>query len=206
MGPRAASSDLETALWAQGFARVGGVDEAGRGALAGPLVAAAVILSPSGAPDGLRDSKTLSALQRDRLFGEVLEASVAHSIVVITHSEIDRLGVHHANLLALRRAVEGLAHPADYVLSDGYGVPDAPCPTLAVPKGDTVSISVAAASILAKVSRDRIMCELDGRHPGYGFAKHKGYGTAQHLAALLEHGPSEVHRRSFAPVAECERS
>jgi ribonuclease HII len=202
MGPLAASSDLEQALWAQGFTNVGGVDEAGRGALAGPLVAAAVILSPDAIPEGLRDSKRLTALARDRLFGNILSAAVAHHIVVIGHAEIDRLGIHHANLLALSRAANGLAGPPDYLLSDGYAVRDACCPTLAVPKGDAVSVSVAAASIVAKVTRDRMMSEIDSAHPEYGLAKHKGYGTAEHLAALQKHGPSAVHRRSFGPVAD----
>jgi ribonuclease HII len=202
MGPLAASSELEQALWAQGFTKVGGVDEAGRGALAGPLVAAAVILSRQAIPDGLRDSKRLTALARDRIFEDILRKALAHHVVVVGHAEIDRLGIHHANLLALKRAANGLTGPPDYILSDGYGVPDACCPALAVPKGDAVSVSVAAASILAKVTRDRIMCDMESLHPQYGFAKHKGYGTAEHLAALREHGPSDVHRRCFAPVAE----
>ena len=205
MVPTPASSDLEAALWVQGFARVGGVDEAGRGALAGPLVAAAIILAPDRIPTGLRDSKKLSALQRERLYEELLAGAEAHHVVEIDNGRIDDLGIHHANLLALRQAVLGLRDPADYLLSDGYAVPDAPCPTLAVPKGDAVSVSVAAASILAKVHRDRIMCELDGRHPAYGFAKHKGYGTAEHIAALCEHGPCSVHRCSFRPVADLVR-
>lgn len=202
--PICASSDLESKLWKQGFSRVGGVDEAGRGALAGPLVAAAVILPPKASFDDIRDSKKLTALQRERLFEEVLAVAVAYNVVIIEPGQIDDFGIHHANLLALKQAVQGLDEAADYILSDGYGVPDPPCPALAVPKGDTVSISVAAASILAKVSRDRIMVELDAVHPEYSFAKHKGYGTAQHLAALLRHGPSPVHRRSFGPVAESD--
>lgn len=202
MGPLAASAELEQALWAQGFTNVGGVDEAGRGALAGPLVAAAVILSPETIPYGLRDSKRLTVMARDRLFEEIVSKAISHQIVVVGHTEIDQLGIHHANLLALKRAANGLAGPPDYILSDGYGVPDAYCPTLAVPKGDAVSVSVAAASILAKVTRDRMMCDMDSAHPEYGLAKHKGYGTPEHLAALREHGPSAVHRRSFAPVVD----
>lgn len=205
MVPIAASSDLEEALWREGFSHVAGVDEAGRGALAGPLVAAAAILRAGSIPDGLRDSKKLTALQRDRLYDALVGCAVAHNIVVIEHGRIDEFGVHRANLAALAEAVGGLSLAADFVLSDGYAVPDAPCPALAVPKGDAVSVSVAAASVLAKVTRDRIMCELDGCHPGYGLAKHKGYGTAVHLAALKELGPSPVHRRSFAPVADCGR-
>lgn len=204
MVPISASCELESKLWDRGFVHVGGVDEAGRGALAGPLVAAAVILPPHTKVKGLRDSKTLSPLQRERLFDDVLTVALAHHVVVLRSEEIDELGVHRANLLALHRAVVGLAQPADYVLSDGYAVPGAPCPALAVPKGDSVSISVAAASIIAKVTRDRIMCELDVLHPEYSLAKHKGYGTAQHMAAIREHGPSPIHRRSFAPVAELD--
>lgn len=205
MTPLSASVDLECQLWRQGFERVAGVDEAGRGALAGPLVAAAVILRPNAVPDGLRDSKQLTQACRERLFDGLVGSVRSYHIVVIENTRIDALGIHHANLMALREAVEGLAEPADYLLSDGYAVLDAPCPTLAVPKGDAISVSVAAASVLAKVARDRIMCELDACHPGYVFSGHKGYATPQHLAALRHLGPSPAHRRSFGPVGEMER-
>ncbi len=201
-----ATSALERKLWRQGFSRVCGVDEAGRGALAGPLVAAAVVLPRNAGLMGVRDSKKLTAGARDRLFDEILDKATLHRVIVVGHEEIDELGIHHANIRALQRAVDELAQPADYVLSDGFALPAAPCPGLAVPKGDAVSVSVAAASIIAKVSRDRLMLEADTAHPEYGFARHKGYGTAAHQAALRQLGVTEIHRRTYAPIrAAAER-
>jgi len=201
-----ATSRLERTLWKEGFELVAGCDEAGRGALAGPLVAAAVILPFNGRVRGLRDSKQLTPLARERMFDKVLQIAVARSVVFIENERVDQLGVHHANLVALQQAIRGLAVVPDYVLADGFALPDLSCPSLAVPGGDSVSVSIAAASILAKVSRDRMMEELDRAHPAYGFFRHKGYATSEHYAALREHGPSPLHRRSFLPVADCEEA
>ncbi|MCQ2364888.1 MAG: ribonuclease HII [Akkermansia sp.] len=189
---------------AAGFSAVCGIDEAGRGPLAGPVVAAAVILPPDFELAGLTDSKKLTAAKREKLFAALMQdARVQKSIASATAAEIDELNILRATHLAMARAAHGLASPpADFALIDGLPVPNFPLPSKSIVKGDSRSLSIAAASILAKVTRDHRMQELDALYPAYGFAKHAGYGTAAHLAALRAHGPCPEHRRSFAPVAQ----
>jgi ribonuclease HII len=194
---------LERALQRRGFAVVAGADEAGRGACAGPLVAAAVILPhrPSREIEGLNDSKLLTALARERIYDRVVAVAESWSVVTIEPAVLDARGLHVGNVAAMRRAIAKLSpHPA-YVLTDGFAVDGLGVPGLAVWKGDQVAACVAAASVLAKVTRDRMMTELDSVYPEYGFAVHKGYSTAEHTAALQEHGPSPVHRHSYKNVA-----
>ncbi|MGB6230892.1 MAG: ribonuclease HII [Litorimonas sp.] len=189
-----------TSARAKGFARICGVDEAGRGPLAGPVVCAAVILDASNVPDGLNDSKALNPARREHLLN-ALRKSAEIAIAVVEPAEIDRLNILWASLAGMSRAVRALG--ADYALIDGNRLPpDLPCPGEAVVKGDARCLSIAAASIVAKVTRDQLMEEADARHPGYGLAGHKGYPTKAHREALAELGPSPVHRMSFAPVRE----
>lgn len=192
----------ERALRRHGLDVVAGVDEAGRGACAGPLVAGAAVLPPgkAGVVPGLADSKLLTEKARERAYDEVVRRAVAWSVVVIDHEECDRLGMHVANVEALRRAVATLEVPVDYVLTDGFPVDGLGAPGLAVWKGDRVAACIAAASVLAKVTRDRMMVELDREWPAYDFKTHKGYITDTHTAALTEHGPCPVHRRRFVNV------
>ncbi len=179
-----------------------GTDEVGRGPLAGEVVAAAVILDPDQPISGLDDSKKLSERQRERCFQEICAKAQAYAIASATVAEIDQLNILHASLLAMQRAVTQLAVQPAFVYVDGNRCPDWHYPSQAVVKGDSRVPAIAAASILAKVTRDREMVEMDARYPGYGFARHKGYPTAQHLSALRKLGPCELHRTSFAPVAE----
>jgi ribonuclease HII len=179
---------------------IAGVDEAGRGPLAGPVFAAAVILDPARPVRGLRDSKALTARQRDVLAGEIRAHALAWAVASADVAEIDALNILQATLLAMRRAVDGLRLRPHLVLVDGNRVPALPMPAHAVVKGDARVQAIAAASILAKVHRDRLCEQLHQRYPQYGFAAHKGYPTEQHLQALREHGACEQHRRSFAPV------
>ncbi len=192
----------ERALRRHGLEPVAGVDEAGRGACAGPLVAGAAILPPgrAGIVPGLADSKLLTAAARERCYEQVVRRALAWSVVVLSQEECDRLGMHVANVEALRRAVAKLAVPPSYVLTDGFPVDGLGVPGLAVWKGDRVAACVAAASVLAKVTRDRIMLELDEQWPAYDFKTHKGYITATHTAALEAHGPSPIHRMRFVNV------
>lgn len=192
----------ERALRRHGIAPIAGVDEAGRGACAGPLVAGAAILpeGKAGIVPGLADSKLLTAAARERCYDQVVKRAVAWSVVVVGHEECDRLGMHVANVEALRRAVALLDLPPAYVLTDGFPVDGLGVPGLAVWKGDRVAACISAASVLAKVTRDRIMTELDRDWPAYDFKTHKGYITDTHTAALLEHGPSPVHRMRFVNV------
>jgi ribonuclease HII len=194
---------LERALRRRGFAVVAGADEAGRGACAGPLVAAALVLPDgrSGEIQGLNDSKLLTEAARERIFAEVRRRAVASAVVVIPPEDVDRLGLHVCNVAALRRALASLSVRPQYVLTDGFPVDGAGVPGLAIWKGDQVAACVAGASVLAKVTRDRIMVELAGRYPEYGFDSHKGYSTAEHTAALWKYGPCPAHRRSYANVA-----
>lgn len=194
---------LESALHRSGLGPVAGVDEAGRGACAGPLVVAACVLRPGDAArlDGLTDSKLLTAAERDRFYGLVTRRAVARSVVVIPAAEVDALGVHVANVEGMRRAVAGLAMHPGYVLTDGFRVPGLTAPTCAVIGGDRAAACVAAASILAKVTRDRIMVGMHVEQPAYGFDEHKGYCTLAHARALDEHGPCVQHRFSFINVA-----
>lgn len=180
---------------------IAGVDEAGRGPLAGPVVAAAVILNPAKRIRGLADSKLLSPQKRERLHDEIMDKALCCAIAMATVQEIDTLNILQATLLAMRRAVEGLRLPPALVMVDGNRLPVLPMRAEAVIDGDAKVKAISAASILAKVHRDRWCAEIDAHWPQYGFAAHKGYGTAAHLAALREHGACEHHRRSFAPVA-----
>jgi ribonuclease HII len=192
----------ERALRRHGIEPIAGVDEAGRGACAGPLVAGAAILPAgrAGIIPGLADSKLLTEKARERCYEQVVRRALAWSVVVVPHDECDRLGMHVANVEALRRAVALLDLPPAYVLTDGFPVDGLGAPGLAVWKGDRVAACIAAASVLAKVTRDRIMCELDADYPAYDFKTHKGYITDVHTAALTEHGPSPVHRMCFVNV------
>ena len=194
--PRAPDIDL------RGCGLLVGVDEAGRGPLAGPVVAAAVMLDDRAPIRGLRDSKQLTALARERLFEEILAKALCCRIAQASVEEIDRLNILQATLLAMRRAVAGLRLRPHLVLVDGNRTPAVDMPVRAIVKGDMTVPCISAASILAKVHRDRLCAELHERHPEYGFAAHKGYPTPAHLAALRAHGPCPEHRRSFAPVRE----
>ncbi|MFF5209878.1 ribonuclease HII [Streptosporangium sp. NPDC000396] len=189
----------ERALARRGLGPVAGVDEAGRGACAGPLVIAAVVLGRR--IEGLSDSKLLTASRRESLYEQIMTTARGVGVVVIPPGEIDTRGLHRSNLEGMRRAVARLSCEFGYVLTDGFSVPGLPAPSLGVWKGDQVAACVAAASIVAKVTRDRMMAALDERHPQYGFAVHKGYGTVGHRRALEAHGPCPDHRFSFATVA-----
>lgn len=181
--------------------RVAGVDEAGRGPLAGPLVVAAVILHPRRPIPGVGDSKALSEATRNELYPLIVERAIAYSIVRIEVEEIDRLNIFHATMQGMARAIAMLDPGAEHALIDGNRLPPAlPCSARAVVGGDARHQAIGAASILAKVTRDRLMCELDATHPGYGFAQHKGYPTPEHIETLRRLGPTPQHRRSFAPV------
>ena len=192
----------ERALRRVGFSHVAGVDEAGRGACAGPLVVASVVLPEGkrGEVPGLADSKLLTAEQREAAYEQVIKRARAWSVCIIPTVEVDRRGVHQANVAGMRRAVARLSVTPDYVLTDGFPIPGMPSPACAVWKGDQVIGCVAAASVVAKVTRDRIMRELDVRFPEYAFASHKGYCTPEHDAALMENGPCVEHRFSFVNV------
>lgn len=178
-----------------------GVDEAGRGPLAGPVVAAAVILDERSPIKGLADSKQLTQLKRERLYDEIRAKALCCSVAQASVEEIDRLNILQATMLAMRRAVQGLRLKPSKVLVDGNRLPPLDVLAEAIVCGDALVPSISAASILAKVTRDRLLCELHLQYPEYGFDRHKGYGTAQHMRALQMHGPLAVHRRSFAPVA-----
>ncbi len=192
---------LEEAARGRGARRIAGVDEAGRGPLFGPVVAAAVILAPGVRLDGLNDSKKLSAKKRAELDAEIRARAVGWAIAAVDAETIDRINIRQASLLAMRRAVAELEPGPDFLLIDGRDTIDGEAPQQAVVRGDAASFSIAAASVLAKVYRDRLLVELDGEFPGYGLARHKGYPCAAHLAALERLGPTPLHRRSFQPVA-----
>ncbi|GES42509.1 ribonuclease HII [Rhizobium dioscoreae] len=198
--PLVPTFELELIARRAGHWPVAGADEAGRGPLAGPVVAAAVILDPERIPNGLNDSKQLTAARREELFVEIL-ATATVSIASSSAGRIDTTDIRKASLDAMRRAICGLAVPASYVLTDGLDVPvGLACPGKAVVKGDARSFSIAAASIVAKVTRDRMMARAGVVFPAYGFAAHAGYGTAQHRAGIEEHGPCPLHRMSFRPL------
>jgi ribonuclease HII len=194
---------IEQKLIAAGISRIAGVDEAGRGACAGPLVVAAVILRDLNSPalEKVRDSKELTPKKRDTLFDVIIEESLSYSVIEIPPAEIDLIGLHRANLEGMRRAIGALSINPNYILTDGYEIEGLPAPSLAVWKGDQVALSISAASILAKVYRDRVMQDLDSKYPEYGFAAHKGYVTRIHQASLKKYGVSPVHRRSYANIA-----
>jgi len=193
----------ESTLRAQGFHRIAGVDEVGRGALAGPLVAAAVVLPDDFDRTGLRDSKLLTAKQREQQCARIV-ASCVFVIRKIEPGVLDARGLHRSNLALLRRCVRAIEPTPDYVLTDGFPVNRMPCPSLGVKKGDMVAASIAAASIVAKVTRDRIMRGMHRRYPEFDFAHNKGYGTPVHRAALRRLGPTPIHRLSFAGVGQPE--
>ena len=194
---------IEELLQAAGISPIAGVDEAGRGPCAGPLVIAAVILHDPAAPElaAVRDSKEISEKKREELFDVIMELAASVCIIRVSVQEIDERGVHAANLDGMRRAVKGLSIEPAYVLTDGYPIQGLAIPNVAVWKGDQVVTAISAASIIAKVTRDREMIELDKKYPQYGFAGHKGYITAAHTAALVKHGPCVEHRRSFSNIA-----
>lgn len=194
---------IEQLLTSAGISPIAGVDEAGRGACAGPLVIASVVLRDPFAPElaVVRDSKEITENKRDAVFELIQDIAAAISVVIVPAAEVDARGVHAANLDGMRRAVQGLSIEPAYVLTDGYAIEGLGLPNLAVWKGDQVVVSISAASVVAKVTRDRIMRELDKDFPHYGFAGHKGYITAAHTKALNEHGPCAEHRTSFANVA-----
>jgi ribonuclease HII len=195
---------IEQSLIEAGLSPIAGVDEAGRGACAGPLVIASVILKDLNSPKlaSLRDSKELTEKQREALFPVIYEEAISVSVIKVLPEEIDKRGVHAANLEGMRRAVQGLSVQPNYVLTDGYAIEGMVTPSLAIWKGDQVAPSISAASIIAKVTRDRIMIELDAQYPGYGLAKHKGYITAAHTKALETLGVAVIHRKSYANIAK----
>ena len=194
---------IEQLLANAGISPIAGVDEAGRGACAGPLVIASVVLNDPFAAElaVVRDSKEIPESKRDAVFNLIQQVAVSVSVVIVPASEVDSRGVHAANLDGMRRAVQGLTVEPAYVLTDGYAIEGLGVPNLAVWKGDQVVVSISAASVIAKVTRDRIMREMDLEFPHYGFAGHKGYITAAHTKALNQHGPCAQHRQSFANVA-----
>ncbi len=195
----------EHSLYAQGLSSVVGIDEAGRGPLAGPVVVGAVILPPNFVLAGLNDSKKLSANARERLYAEITEnPKIRWTAIAVSPQEIDRLNILGATHSGMRAVVEQISPRPAHALIDGLPVRNFPCPQTALVGGDGISLSIAAASIIAKVERDRIMLEIDRLYPKYGFAKHKGYPTREHFAKLRAHGPCPIHRRSFAPVAHAE--
>jgi len=195
----------ERKLRADGCVLIAGIDEAGRGPLAGPVVAAAVILPERFRHTSLDDSKKLSAERREGIYVELTtRPGICWAVAVVDHEEIDRINILRATHEAMRRAVAALVTAPDHVLIDGLPVRPFPIPQTALVGGDALSFSIAAASVIAKVTRDRIMVEMDQRHPGYEFAQHKGYGTELHLAKLKQHGPCPIHRRSFLPVQQAE--
>ncbi|NMC47280.1 MAG: ribonuclease HII [Chloroflexi bacterium] len=201
--------DLESELWQQGYSAIAGLDEAGRGAWAGPLYAAAVVL-PNDAHvmdvlAGVNDSKKMTAKQRERWKDCIKAVSLDWAIGSADPQEIDRLGITAANRTAMQRAIQQLHYPPDYLLVDYIRLPDCQLPQSSLPKGDGLSLSIAAASVLAKTARDALMIDLDRRFPRYGFAQHKGYGTARHRAALQAQGTCAIHRMSFAPMKFMQR-
>ncbi len=193
---------IEQKLLQAGIKFIAGVDEAGRGPCAGPLIVAAVVLSDplSSELSEVKDSKELTELKREELFDVVINNSTSYSIIEISAEEIDKYGLHKCNIEGMRRAVNGLSQVPEYVLTDGYAIPGLTMPNLSVWKGDQVAISISAASILAKVHRDRIMVKLDEDHPGYNFAVHKGYVTRAHERSLIELGFTTIHRKSYANI------
>lgn len=194
---------IEQTLFNAGIVNIAGVDEAGRGPCAGPLVVAAVILKDPFSKElsQVKDSKELTEAKREQLFEIIIENCIDYNIIEITPDEIDQLGLHKCNIEGMRRAVMGLKTSAEYVLTDGYPIPGLTIPNLSVWKGDKVAISISAASILAKVYRDRIMIELDKKYPNYGLASHKGYITALHTDAIKKYGVLPIHRKSFANIS-----
>jgi len=193
---------IERSLWKAGMMRVAGVDEVGVGPLAGPVVAAAVVVLPETALRGVDDSKTLSAPRREELAAKIHACAPGIGVGIVEVADIDRLNIYHAALEAMRRAVLALPLLPEQLIVDARRIPGITIPQLALVNGDARSYSVAAASIVAKVTRDRLMRQLDERYPQYGFRENMGYGTPRHLAAIAQYGPCPLHRRSFAPVRQ----
>jgi ribonuclease HII len=193
---------LEKAAWSCGAKLVAGLDEVGRGPMFGPVVAAAVILVPGTRFGGLTDSKQLTEKQRDGFEIKIRARAAAWAVAAVDVETIDRINIRRASLLAMRLAVEQLSVSPDYLLIDGVDTIDWPCPQQPVVQGDSTSLSIAAASVLAKVHRDRLLVEFDAQFPGYGLASHKGYCSPEHLAALARLGPTPLHRKSYRPVAQ----
>ncbi len=187
--------DYERELTGKGYKFIAGVDEAGRGPLAGPVVVAAVIMPLNDVIDGVNDSKKLTAKKRDDLYEKILTKAVEYKVAVISHKTIDEINILNATKLGMLQCINGLSKK-DYVLIDAVKT-DCDVPSLSIIHGDALSYNIAAASIIAKVTRDRLMCELDKQYPQYNFSKHKGYGTAEHIRLLKQYGPCEIHRRSF---------
>lgn len=202
--PKKPTLEYEKQLWGDGFRIVAGLDEAGRGAWAGPVYAAAVVLPTDTRMidllNGVRDSKRMTLLQRNRWRRCIQSASISWTIGSATHEEIDKLGIVPATSLAMRRAIDEMTYEPTYLLVDYIEISNCACPQISLTKGDCRSLSIAAASVLAKTARDAYMVKLDQRFPGYGFARHKGYGTRQHRTALTKLGPCPVHRYSFRPI------
>jgi ribonuclease HII len=208
--PPSPTLEFELSLWEAGFKRVAGIDEAGRGPLAGPVSAAAVILpnrpEVGGQLSGVRDSKQMSPVEREAWAPTIKALAWAYGLGFASALEIDRLGILPATRLAVRRALDCLPQAPDHLLLDYLQLPDFPAPQTSLVKGDVRSLSIAAASVLAKTSRDALLCDLDLQYPGYGFSAHKGYGTSRHRAALAHLGPCPIHRRSFKGVSQPEDS
>ena len=196
---------IENELAQKGYTSICGVDEAGRGPLCGPVVAAACILPDGLVIEGLNDSKKLTEKKREALFDVICESAIAYSIAEASVEEIDRMNILEADLLAMRRAIDGLSVKADFAIIDGNIARDFQIPAMAVVKGDARSMNIAAASILAKVTRDRMCIDLDAQYPEYEIAKHKGYGTKAHLDALRKYGPSPSHRKKFIRFLDEEK-
>ncbi|MBD3180998.1 ribonuclease HII [Candidatus Poribacteria bacterium] len=192
----------EQELYEQGYNSIAGTDEAGRGPLAGPVVAAAVILDLNQIIDGIDDSKKLSPTCRESLFKKIRQKSIAYGVGIISNDIIDKINILQASMEAMKQAVINLPVKPDFLLIDGNYFPNINLPMKAIKSGDSLSMSIAAASIIAKVTRDRIMQDFDSKHPQYGFAKNKGYPTKEHIQKLEKYGPCKIHRKSFAPVAE----
>jgi ribonuclease HII len=203
MGP---TEEFEREAWRCGFRRVAGIDEAGRGPLAGPVVAAAVILPKRCRLSGVDDSKQLSERQREQLYTAIVDRAMGIGIGAAEAFEIDTLNILEATRLAMRRAIANLAPPPDYLLLDAVALPEAGLPFRPIVKGDALSCVIAAASIIAKVTRDRLMAAYHDQYPQYNFLSHKGYGTEEHLERLASHGPCAIHRVTFAPVREAVRA
>jgi len=193
--------EIERALWRQGIERIVGVDEAGRGPLAGPVVAAAVIFPKEFFIRSVDDSKKCTSKQREELFTLIMEQAISVGVGVVDHEVIDRINILQATILAMRKSIENLNIQPEYVLIDGNSFKHETLKYQNIIGGDAKSFTIAAASIIAKVTRDRLMCELDIRFPQYGFARHKGYGTRQHIEAIRTYGLCEIHRRSFHPFS-----
>jgi len=197
--PGKSLTKFESDLWADGVDLVAGVDEAGRGPLAGPVVAAAVVLPKKARLEGLADSKMLPPPKRQELALAIRDQAVAVGVGVVDHARIDKVNILRATMEAMRAAVDALGRTPDVALIDGTHAPDLTCPCRCIVGGDALCRAIAAASIIAKTHRDAIMLGLDAEFPAYGFAQHKGYGTPEHLAAIATHGPCPVHRRTFSP-------